>query len=91
MIEKLKKIIEETVSKVISEDDDFSAGLTDANGKPIVTGRLVRPVDKSDKRWGKINGVTIDLKIRVQWLDPESKYSGKKKETAENPKNMEIY
>ena len=90
MFEGLKKLIEESVSKALEEGADAPGGLKDANGRSIVTNKLVRPADKSDKRWGQIKGVTIDLKVRVEWLDQESKYSGKT-HTAESPGNLEIY
>jgi len=89
-MERLRNIIREAVIKVITEGDTIPKGLVDANGKPIVTGKLVRPVDKSDKRWGKIGGVTIDLKVTVIWLDPDSKHFNKPK-SAEDPKNIAIY
>lgn len=90
MFEKLKKIIEESVSQSMSEVENVPSGLKDSNGKSIVTGRMVRPADKSDKRWGQIRGVTIDLKVNIEWMDQESKYAGKTK-TAEDPKAIETY
>lgn len=89
-MEKLLNIIRESVLQVLSEDTTSSSGVVDAHGKPIRTGRMVRPIDKLDKRWGQIAGVTIDLKINVKWTDPESKYSGKVK-SAVDPKTVEMY
>lgn len=89
-MEKLLNIIREAVLQVLSEDNKVPAGLTDANGKEIITNKLVRPVDTNDKRWGRIAGVTIDLKINVEWLDPESKHFNKTK-SAVDPKSVAIY
>jgi hypothetical protein len=89
-MEKLKKIIEESVGYVIEGIGSVPGGLKDANGKDIVTGRMVRPADKADKRWGQIKNVTIDLKVTIEWMDQESKYQGKTK-TAEDPKAIAIY
>ena len=89
-MEKLRNLIREAVLQVLEEVNQVPGGLVDANGKEIRTGKMVRPVDKNDKRWGRIAGVTIDLKIRVDWMDQESKHSGKTK-SAENSKNLEVY
>ena len=89
-MEKLRNIIRESVLEVLSEDTAASSGVVDAHGKSIRTGKMVRPIDKTDKRWGQIAGVTIDLKITVNWTDPESKQSGKTR-SAVDPKTVEMY
>ena len=90
-MEKLLNIIRESVLQVLSEEDvAASSGVVDAHGKSIRTGRMVRPMDKADKRWGQIAGVTIDLKINVKWTDPESRHTGKTK-SAVDPKTVEMY
>jgi hypothetical protein len=89
-MEKLREIIREAIMQHMLENEKTPGGLVDVNGEEIVTGRMVRPVDKSDKRWGRIAGVTIDLKLRIEWTDPESKHAGKTK-SAVDPKSIEIY
>lgn len=89
-MEKLRKIIRESILRIINETNEVPSGVVDANGKSIVTGKMARPINKADKRWGQVAGITIDLKVRINWTDPESKHTGKTK-TAENPKAIEIY
>lgn len=89
-MEKLLNIIREAVLQVIAEDGQVPSGVVDAHGKPIRTGKMVRPIDKNDKRWGQVAGVTIELQIRVNWTDPTSKSTGKT-EGVVDPATIEIY
>lgn len=89
-MENLRKIIREAVIQVLENVNQIPTGVVDGKGQQIRTGRMIRPLDASDKRWGQVAGITIDLKVRVNWTDPDSKHKNQK-ETAENPKNMEMY
>lgn len=90
MMENLRQIIRESILQVLKEVNQVPAGVVDANGKPIRTGRMARPIDKNDKRWGQIAGVTIELKVRINWSDPTSKHSGQIKGVVD-PKTIEMY
>ena len=74
--------VQSLVESVISE------ALTDASGKQIVTGRMVRRVNDDGDR-GKIAGVTDQLKIRVKW-HYSNDFNKKNKETIEAPINIVI-
>ena len=89
-MEKLRKLIRESILRVIKEVNDVPQGVVDAKGQTIRTGKMARPINTNDKRWGQVAGITIDLKVRINWSDPTSKQIGKIK-TAEDPKTIEIY
>jgi hypothetical protein len=89
-MEKLRKLIRESILRVIKEENEVPLGVVDGKGQPIRTGKMARPMDANDKRWGQVAGITIDLKVRINWSDPTSKQTGKTK-TAEDPKTIEIY
>jgi hypothetical protein len=81
-MDNIRNIIRTVVEEIYQpkESDNF----TDKKGQRIVTGKLVK---KDDNR-GRIEGVTIDLKVKVLWFLPEEM---KGKITAEDPKAIEIY
>ena len=73
--------------KKISNDIVAKSGLKDANGKNIVTNKLVQLVSDKKQR-GQIKNVTVNSKVQVQWLFPQEK---KGTSTAVNPGDLEIY
>lgn len=78
----LKNLIEATVSEIFTPKE--SSDFVDKNNKPIVMDKLV----KSGEQRGQIKGVTINKKVKVLWFFPAD-IEGKN--TAEDPKTLEIY
>jgi len=78
--QQIRLLIKEELENIEKEN------IMDAKGAPITTGKLVKTLD--DSRAGKVEGLTIDLKVRIKWLRP---IEMRGKEEVVDPSEIYIY